>query len=308
MTEPQDDAYRPDTEDTRNDTPADTAAVTPVADLLAAVTPVPPGTDPSRVLAVFDLDKTIIDTSASMAYRKPLADRGLITTTDMLRMLMMLGNYMISGHDDASMDTTRNTLVAMIRGRREDDLVDVARGALQDVIVPFIYREARELIERHHAVGHRVAIITASARVLVTPLAEELGADHLIATELEVDDDGTFTGEVPFFCKGPAKAEGLRRLADTQRYDLSASWAYTDSATDLPLLEAVGHPTVVNPDRALRRIADERGWPAVKFGRTEPLVSLPEHTGAIAGASAGVALVGTLAAGLLVWLRGREDS
>ncbi|MCJ7858928.1 HAD family hydrolase [Corynebacterium kalidii] len=279
---------------------------TPVADLVETVS-TDPGVDPSTVLAVFDLDKTIIDTSASMAYRKPLAERGLITTTDMLRMLVMLGNYMISGHDDNSMNTTRDTLVSMVRGRSHDDLADVAHGALQDVIVPFIYSEARTLIDRHHALGHHVAIITASARVLVTPVADELGADHLIATELAVDDDGLFTGDVPFFCKGPAKVEGLRQLADRQGYDLTASYAYSDSATDLPLLEAVGHPTVINPDRALRREATARDWPVARFARTEPLVSLPENTGAIAGTSAAVALVGTVAAGLLVWLRGRDE-
>lgn len=287
--------------------PDDTHAEnTPVAELIESIA-TDSGADPSTVLAVFDLDKTIIDTSASMAYRKPLAERGLITTTDMLRMLMMLGNYMISGHDDNSLNTTRDTLVAMIRGRSQADLADVAHGALQDVIVPVIYSEARTLIARHHALGHHVAIITASARVLVTPIADELGADHLIATELDVDDDGRFTGEVPFFCKGPAKVEGLRRLAGTEGYDLSVSYAYTDSATDLPLLEAVGHPTVVNPDRTLRREATTRDWPIARFGRTEPLFTLPEHTGAIAGTSAAVALVGTVAAGLLVWLRGRED-
>ena len=266
-----------------------------------------PGVDPSCVLAIFDLDKTIIDTSASMAYRKPLAERGLITTSEMLRMLIMLGNYMISGHDDQSLNATRDTLVGMVRGRREADLATVAHEALHEVIVPFIYAEARDLIDRHRAAGHRIAIITASARVLVQPIADELGADHLIATELDVDDEGYFTGDVPFFCKGPAKVEGLRRLADAEGYDLSASFAYSDSSTDLPLLTTVGNPTAVNPDRALRREATAQAWPIVKFGRTEPLFSLPDNTGAIARGAGTAALVGTLAAGLLVWLRGRED-
>ncbi|MEJ6550671.1 HAD-IB family hydrolase [Corynebacterium sp. USCH3] len=318
MTTPQGDPREPDDTGTkraeqvehadgadRADT-ADSAATTPVAEIIDSIT-TDPGTDPSTVLAVFDLDKTVIDTSASMAYRKPLAERGLITTTDMLRMLMMLGNYMVSGHDDNSLNTTRDALVAMIRGRSQDDLADVAHGALQDVIVPVIYSEARTLIERHHALGHRIAIITASARVLVTPIADELGADHLIATELAVDDDGLFTGDVPFFCKGPAKVEGLHRLARAEGYNLTASYAYTDSATDLPLLDAVGHPTAVNPDRVLRREAADRDWQVARFGRSETLFTLPEHTGAIAGTSAAVALVGTVAAGLLVWLRGRED-
>ena len=264
-----------------------------------------PGVDPSRVLAVFDLDKTVIDTSASMAYRKPLADRGLITTGEMLRLLLMLGNYKLAGHDDESMDATKDALVEMVKGRRAADLVEVAHDALHEVIVPFIYAEARTLIEAHHAVGHRVAMITASARLLVTPIAEELGVDHLIATELTVAEDGTFTGEVPFFCKGAAKVEGLRDLAGRHGYELESSFAYTDSATDLPLLEAVGHPVPVNPDKALKKEAAAREWPTVTFNRPEPLFHLPEKSGVIAGASAGLALIAALATGLVVRRRGR---
>lgn len=264
-----------------------------------------PGVGPSRVLAVFDLDKTVIDTSASMAYRKPLADRGLITTGEMLRLLLMLGNYKLAGHDDEAMDATKDALVEMVKGRRAADLVEVARDALHEVIVPFIYAEARTLIEAHHAAGHRTAMITASARLLVTPIAEELGVDHLIATELTVAEDGTFTGEVPFFCKGAAKVECLRDLAGRHGYELESSFAYTDSATDLPLLEAVGHPVPVNPDKALKKEAAAREWPTVTFNRPEPLFHLPEKSGVIAGASAGLALIAALATGLVVRRRGR---
>jgi HAD superfamily hydrolase (TIGR01490 family) len=276
-----------------------------------AVTPGPdiatdPGVAPSSVLAVFDLDKTIIDTSATMAYRKPLADRGLISTGEMIRMLAMLVSYMFTGHDDESMDATRDTLVEMVKGRRADDLAQVAREALSDVIIPVVYAEARELIDRHRALGHRIAIITASPRDMVAPIAEELGADHLIATELEVAEDGTYTGEVPFFAKGTAKVGGLRRLASRHGYLLAAGFAYSDSATDLPLLESVGHPTAVNPDKPLRRIAETRHWPVLEFRRREPLFRRPERGGVIAGASAGIAVLAALATGLLVRHRGRD--
>lgn len=264
-----------------------------------------PGIDPATVLAVFDLDKTIIDTSASMAYRKPLTDRGLISTGEMLRLLLMLGNYKLAGHDDDSLDATRDILVEMVRGRRAADLAEVASDALHEVIVPFIYSEARALIIAHHEAGHRVAMITASARLLVTPIAEELGIDHLIATELAIVD-GIVTGDVPFFCKGAAKVEGLNALATDHHYDLAASYAYTDSATDLPLLEAVGHPVAVNPDKPLRKEAMSRAWPILTFSRPEPLFHLSEKSGAIAGASAGLALIAALATGLLVRYRGRD--
>ncbi len=275
-------------------------------------TPVPlrittdPGVEPSRVLAVFDLDKTVIDTSASMAYRKPLADRGLITTGEMLRLLLMLGNYRLAGHDENSLEATKDILVEMVRGRRASDLASVASDALHEVIVPFIYAEARDLINAHHAAGHRVAMITASARILVTPIAEELGVDHLVATELAVDADGTFTGEVPFFCRGAAKVDKLKELAAEQDIDMSASYAYSDSVTDLPLLESVGHPVPVNPDKALRKEAALRGWETVTFSRPEPLFHIQDRGIAIAGASAGVALIAALATGLVVRYRGRD--
>ncbi|MBB3116212.1 HAD family hydrolase [Corynebacterium bovis] len=264
--------------------------------------------DPApRVLAVFDLDKTVIDTSASMAYRRPLADRGLITTGEVVRMMVMLGNYMLTTHSDGDMDATRDTLTAMIRGRDAATLREVAREAMHDVIVPYIYSEARDLIRWHREQGHAVAIITASARDLVVPVADELGVDHLLATELEVDDDGLFTGEVLFFCRGRAKVDGLRALADRHGYDLDASWAYTDSATDLPLLEAVGHPHAVNPDRPLRKEATARGWPVEEFSRPEPLFSLTDRQSVIAGASASLAVLGVVATGLALWFRGREQ-
>ncbi len=265
-----------------------------------------PGAAPSSVLAVFDLDKTVIDTSATMAYRKPLADRGLISTGEMLRMLAMLASYMFTGHDDESMDATRDTLVEMVKGRRAADLARVADEALSEVIIPVVYAEARELIDRHRALGHRIAIITASPREMVTPIAKELGADHLIATELGVAEDGTYTGEVLFFAKGTAKVGGLRRLASRHGYLLTASYAYSDSATDLPLLEAVGHPTAVNPDKQLRRTAEARHWPVLEFRRREPLFHRPERSGVIAGASAGIAVLAALATGLLVRHRGRD--
>ncbi|RAV31543.1 HAD-IB family hydrolase [Corynebacterium heidelbergense] len=270
------------------------------------VTPPPPTTEPpagQRVLAVFDLDKTILDTSASLAYRRPMAQRGLISTGEVVRMMALLGNYMLTTHSEAAMDATKNALLNIIRGQSTSALRSVAQDALQEVIIPFVYAEARELLARHREQGHKIAIITASASVLVEPIAAELKVDHLIATELE-EVDGVFTGEVLHFNRGSAKVERLAELALTHGYALEDSHAYTDSATDLPLLEAVGHPHAVNPDRPLRKIAVERGWPIEQFRRPEPLF---EQTKVLAGAGATLALLGAVAAGLTVWFRGREE-
>jgi phosphoserine phosphatase len=101
---------------------------------------------------------------------------------------------------------------------------------------------------------------------VVEPIGAMLGVDHVIATTLVVDD-GRYTGDVDFYAYGPNKAVAMRALAEERGYDLSASYAYSDSETDVPMLEAVGHPYAVNPDKALRRLADENGWPVLVFAR-----------------------------------------
>ena len=98
---------------------------------------------------MFDLDKTIIDTSASLAYRRPMAQRGLISTGEVLKMLTLLGNYMLSAHTEESMVATKDALTSIIKGRDSAALRSVAQDALTEVITPFIYAEARELLDWH---------------------------------------------------------------------------------------------------------------------------------------------------------------
>ena len=258
---------------------------------------------PQRVLAIFDLDKTIIDTSASMAYRRPMAERGLIGTTEMLRMMALLGNYMLTTHTEDNMNATKEALIGMIKGRDEVAMRSVAQDALTEVITPYIYSEARKLLDWHRQQGHAIAIVTASASVMVEPIAAELGTNHLIATELEVVD-GKFTGNVLHFNKGAAKVERIRELAESHGYELADSYAYSDSATDIPMLELVGNPTAVNPDRPLRKTAMSRGWPIRKFEKPEPLFA---QSAVIAGAGATLALLGALATGLAFWMKSREQ-
>ena len=256
-----------------------------------------------RVLAIFDLDKTIIDTSASLAYRRPMAERGLLNTGEVLKMMAMLGNYMISTHSEDSLESTKDALTSIIKDRESEPLRQVAHDALQEVITPFIYAEARELIEWHRNMGHRIAIVTASASIMVQPIAEELGVDHLFATELE-EKDGRFTGAVTHFNKGHAKVERIQQLAHDHGYDLEKSFAYSDAATDIPMLELVGNPVAVNPDRPLKKRATESDWPIKQFNRPEPLFP---QAAVIAGAGATLALLGIAATGLALWWRGREE-
>ncbi|KAB3522639.1 HAD-IB family hydrolase [Corynebacterium sp. zg254] len=262
-------------------------------------------THPTKVLAIFDLDKTIINTSASLAYGRPLAERGLITTTEVIRMIAIRSSFMLTTHDQEDLNATKEALASMIKGREAEPLKTVAREALHDVIIPYIYAEAHELLEWHREQGHTIAIVTASPSVVVEPIAEELGADILIASELEVED-GLFTGNVTLFNKGVTKVHHIQDIAQEHGFDLSQSYAYSDSGTDVPMLELVGHPTAVNPDRALKKVAAEREWPIVNFRRPEPITQ--SNVAVLAGAGATLAILGAVATSVTLWLFNRDSS
>jgi phosphoserine phosphatase len=151
-------------------------------------------------------------------------------------------------------------------------------------------------------------IVSTSGAEVVEPVGELLGADRVVATRMVVGDDGCFTGEVEYYAYGPTKAEAIRELAASEGYALERSYAYSDSATDLPMLQAVGYPHAVNPDRALRREALARGWPVLEFRRPVPLkqrlpaLSVPPRPALVAVAAIGAAA----ATAGLVWYASRR--
>ncbi len=124
-------------------------------------------------------------------------------------------------------------------------------------------------MEAHRLAGDRVYLVSASPEEIVLPLTELLGVDGAISSVAEVDREGRYTGRMAFYSYGPTKADALPPLAERTGIDLAASSAYSDSATDVPMLEAVGHPVAVNADRPLARIARERGWETRQF--TKPV-------------------------------------
>ena len=257
-----------------------------------------PHSQRGRVAAFFDLDKTIIATSSAFAYGREFLHNGLITPQDALSLSLAKASYMFAGQSSAQMDSTRDQLTSMITGWSEKQVRDIVHETMHTVLTPAIYSEARELIQTHQEAGHEVIIISASARQLVEPIAKELGITEVISTELEIVD-GAFTGTVEFYCKGSAKADAITALVDERGYDLKHSYAYSDSATDAPMLELVGYLVAVNPDRALKKIARERSWEIRSFKDPAPLFQLPgaKEIGIGAGVLAGiVALVtaGTL--------------
>ncbi len=215
--------------------------------------------------------------------------------------------FRLSGADEERMRKVRESALRITRGWEQARISAIVRETLTDVIEPIVYDEALELIAEHRGAGRRVFIVSASPEEIVAPLAQYLGVDEAIATRAGLDESGRYTGEVEFYAYGPHKAEAIRRIAAIEGIDLDASFAYSDSATDLPMLEVVGTPVAVNPDRDLMRISRERGWEVRWFSRKVPLrerVSLPAP-GTLA-AVAGIALASAAVFAAAWWVLRRE--
>jgi HAD superfamily hydrolase (TIGR01490 family) len=252
----------------------------------------------ARTAAFFDLDKTIIAKSSTLAFGKPFFQGGLINRRTVLRSAYAQFVFALSGADSDQMDRMRDYLTAMCTGWDVQQIRDIVNETLHEIIDPLVYDEAVELIGRHKELGRDVVIISSSGEEVVRPIGEMVGADDVIATRMVVED-GHYTGEIGYYAYGPNKAAGLRELAETRGYDLAECYAYSDSITDLPMLEAVGHPYAVNPDKALRKVAVERGWPVLAFTNAVPLrerlsglkAPAPTTSAALAGAVAGIAVL-----------------
>jgi HAD superfamily hydrolase (TIGR01490 family) len=220
--------------------------------------------------AFFDLDKTVISRSSSLALTRPMYRAGLVTRSALLKGTYAQIVYLLLGADEKKMDRLKEGMLAIAKGWDREQVEDIVREALVDLLDPYIYQEALDLMELHRTRGRAVFIVSSSPEEVVRPLAEHLGDVRVLATRAEFVD-GKYTGELEFYCQGENKAEAIRELAAREGFDLERSYAYSDSTTDLPMLESVGNPIAVNPDRELRKTAAERGWQIRDFRRPVPL-------------------------------------
>jgi HAD superfamily hydrolase (TIGR01490 family) len=233
----------------------------------------------TRTAAFFDLDKTLISRSSTLAFSRPFYRHGLISRGAMIRGTVAQAVFKRAGAGQARMERIRSQVSRVCQGWPADEVRDIVRANLDAIIVPYLYEEARALVAGHHAAGQDIVMVSASGHEVVDPIAALLGADTVIATRMVIAD-GRYTGDVAFYAFGEAKATRIRELSADRGYVLADCYAYSDSITDLPMLEAVGHPTAVNPDRALRRMAARRGWPIRTFTappRSRPAVQPPVH-------------------------------
>ena len=269
----------------------------------------PAGPPPTghRAAAYFDLDKTILATSSTWALGTPMRRSGLISSRALAHGLIAQIPYLLVGAGAQRSSSLMEHLALMSAGISRRDLVEVVEGALTTAIEPAVYAEALDLIEGHRRAGHDVVVVSASISEMVTPIARLVGADRAVATHMEVGEDGLFTGRISRSMLHSEKVVALREDAAAHGIDPARCWAYSDSISDEPMLSAVGHPVAVNPDRDLRRLAQERDWPVRDFARPVRLRPRWEPPSLSTRASIIAHVAGVLAVGgTAAWLMARR--
>ena len=245
--------------------------------------------------AFFDLDKTVIAKAAMLAFGPRLHQEGMLNRWLVARALWGQMVFRYLGADEGRMEKMRETALKVAAGWEKERITDLVDDALTEVIDPLVFGEAVELIESHQEAGRRVYLVSASPEEIVMPLARHLGVDSAIASRARIDASGRYTGEVEFYAAGENKVIAIDEEAERFDLDLAESYAYSDSVTDLPMLQRVGHPVAVNPDRALLKEAVDRGWEIRVFEQPQPLLEArtvgPPKPAALASVG-GAALLG----------------
>jgi HAD superfamily hydrolase (TIGR01490 family) len=210
--------------------------------------------------AFFDLDRTLLRRSSALALAPAFRRRGIITRRMMVEAAAWQVLFMLRGASHEAVRRAAEDGLLLLRGHTPEDMRELVAESMETVLRPLVYAQSLDLVERHRSRGEPVYIVSATLQEIVQAIADDLGFDGALGTICEVVD-GAYTGKAIRALHAEAKADCIRTLD----HDLAASTAYSDSHTDLPFLEAVGHPVAVNPDRALRKIAAARAWPIMEF-------------------------------------------
>ena len=253
-----------------------------------------------RAAAFFDLDKTVIAKASMLAFGRTLYREGLISRSLLLRALYGQIVYMYLGASHEKLERMRESVLALTKGWEQPRVQQIVEETLEAVIEPIVYKEALDLIQAHLDAGQEVWLVSTSPEEIVAPLGRYLGVTGIVGTRAKLDADLRYTGDVEFYAYGPFKAEAMRGLAVERGIDLDESWAYSDSGTDIPMLEAVGHPVAVNPDRYLLRAAQANDWAIRYFEETVAL-----RGSRVPVAAGGVAAALALATAVVVWWKVR---
>jgi len=242
--------------------------------------------DAARGAAFFDLDKTLMAGSSGMVWARVSYDAGQVSKRLMARWALDHLRYRLRGASDAASQQVMTEVREMLRGVRSRDLERLAPMVLAGVL-PRVYPQMLDEVHAHQDAGRATFIISAAGVELVEILAHVLGMSGGIGTRYGIGPDGRFTGELEGpFMYGAGKVEALDRYAADHDIDLAESFAYSDSASDLPMLRAVGNPVVVNPDEELARVARQEGWRVMRFeklGRRLAIAGATLTTAALGG-------------------------
>jgi HAD superfamily hydrolase (TIGR01490 family) len=223
----------------------------------------PPGT---VTAAFFDLDRTLMSGASAYYFGKAAYREGLLPLPRLAADGARAVAFKLFGATDEQSEALRDRILASVAGHKAEEMVRLSPTVVEEIL-PKIRPEAQALLDMHEQAGRDVYIISASPVEIVDELARALDLEGGLGTESEIVD-GVYSGRLAApFCYGEGKAERIRKLAAERGYDLAASYAYSDSASDLPMMQAVGHPVAVNPDRPLTVVAHRRGWPVVEFNR-----------------------------------------
>lgn len=214
--------------------------------------------------AFFDLDKTIVARSSPLALGRSFFKEGLISRSWLIKSLYAQLMFQLMGADEEKMQKMQKEAARMTEGWEAEKVKRVVNEVLEEVITPLIYAEALEIMHDHRQAGRLICIVSSSPEEVVEPLAAMLQVDRFIASRPKIEN-GKYTGELDFYAYGDNKTIAIKELAAVEGIDLQGSYAYSDSSTDLPMLEVVGNAVAVNPDKDLRKLATERGWDIESF-------------------------------------------
>jgi HAD superfamily hydrolase (TIGR01490 family) len=253
----------------------------------------------TRAAAFFDLDKTLMEGSSAFHFARAAYKAGQLSRAQLARDVRDNIRFRLKGSTDEVTDALRERVYEAIAGRRVIDLARLTPEILAGIL-PRLYPQMLDVAYRHQDAGRPAYIVTAASQELAELLAHVLMFDGGIGARSEVRD-GVYTGrpEGPFTYR-EGKAQAIAEVAAREGIDLSKSFAYSDSESDLPMLRAVGHPVAVNPDAALARVAHDEGWEIMRFDRLGRRLRL-------ASAAAGIGLLG-VGGGYLgprIWRRAR---
>jgi HAD superfamily hydrolase (TIGR01490 family) len=250
-----------------------------------------PDTDPAgaREAAFFDLDKTLLPGAALWPLAQELYRQKVLTARDIARMLRDQLRYRLTGFEHiGTAHRVRDASLEAVRGRSQTEIIQLGRTVALAELLPRLYPQAVELINRHKRAGREVYLCSASPEDYLRVLARELDMDGVLGTRAEVVG-GLYTGRiVGELCHGVEKARRIAELASRRGIDLRRSFAYSDSVNDLPMLVLVGFPVAMNPDRELHGIARREGWQRLDLRTARRRTMVASWAGGVAAAAGAI--------------------